>query len=128
MKGKIFTIDEVNRMLPLVKNIVKDVITAYDRVSGNLTDYELAKENGATEEELDIIDKRIANSLSKLQPYVDELENLGCTVRDFQYGVIGFYGDWYGQIVYFCWKDGEELCTHYHNIEEDYTKRKPLKI
>ena len=40
MKGKIFTVDEANRMLPLVSRIAEDIVGTYREVNQSLQAYE----------------------------------------------------------------------------------------
>jgi len=43
MRGKIFTVDEANRMLPLVGRIADDIVTTYTEVNQALAAYETSK-------------------------------------------------------------------------------------
>src|SRR5262245_35365637 len=43
MRGKIFTVDEANRMLPLVERIAEDIVATYGDVNVALQAYEATK-------------------------------------------------------------------------------------
>ena len=130
MKGKIFTVDEANRMLPLVGRIADDIVRSYGDVNNALTSYEghkaLTDHNGIWENELRRLDAEVGDVLERFQGLIQEIEALGGTVKDYEQGFIDFYGDVGGEIVYLCWSRGETSISHWHRLEEGYVKRREL--
>lgn len=130
MKGKIFTVDEANRMLPLVARIAEDIVRSYADVNTALTAYEEEKANVApnrsNEAELRRKDAEVGDVLERFQGLIQEIEALGGTVKDYEQGFIDFYGDVGGEIVYLCWSRGETSISHWHRLEEGYAKRREL--
>jgi len=130
MRGKIFTVDEANRMLPLVVRIADDIVATYGEVNGALQAYEAAKADTsgstASETELRRRDQEVGDVLDRFQGLIQEIEALGGTVRDYERGYVDFYGDVGGEIVYLCWSRGEDSITHWHRLEEGYAKRRHL--
>jgi hypothetical protein len=130
MRGKIFTVDEANRMLPLVARIADDIVATYGEVNGALQAYETAKGDTsgapAAEAELRRRDQEVGDVLDRFQGLIQEIEALGGTVKDYERGFIDFYGDVGGEIVYLCWSRGEDAITHWHRLEEGYAKRRDL--
>jgi hypothetical protein len=130
MKGKIFTVEEANRMLPLVSRIAEDIVAGYGGVTSALQAYEAAKSASHREPgdqpDLQQADADVREALENLQGLVEEIEALGGTVKDYEHGLVDFYGDVAGEIVYLCWRRGEEAITHFHNLEEGYTMRREL--
>lgn len=130
MKGKIFTVDEVNRMLPLVSRIASDIVGAYTTVHQALSVFEDLKERAETDETLELplrrADEDVAGSLDAFQALIEEVEALGGTVKDYEQGAIDFYGEVEGEIVYLCWNPGETEIGYWHALEEGFGKRRPL--
>jgi hypothetical protein len=130
MRGKIFTPDEANRMLPLVSRIADDVVDTYAEVNRALQAFEAAKaraEDDATQEiEVRRADGRVAELLDRFQALIAEVEALGATVKDYESGGIDFYGEVDGEIVYLCWRRGDDSINFWHRLEDGYSKRQPL--
>jgi hypothetical protein len=130
MRGKIFTVDEANRMIPLVARIADDIVATYRSVNLALEAYEAAKAHTNStpdaESELRQCDREVGDVLDRFQGLIHEIEALGGTVKDYERGFIDFYGDVGGEIVYLCWSRGETAITHWHRLEEGYAKRRDL--
>ena len=145
MKGKIYTPDEANRMLPLVSRIADDIVSTYAKVHQALREFEAEKARGEErpssgstrpmdghapdhETSLRRLDAEVARLLDRFQVLVDEIEALGGTVKDYERGCIDFYGEVDGEIVYLCWQRGEDSIAHYHRLDEGFSNRHELEI
>jgi hypothetical protein len=130
MKGKIFTPDEANRMLPLVSRIADDIVAVYTRVNEALQAFEAekvrAESDSSREPMLRQRDAEVAATLDRFQGLIEEIEALGGTVKDYERGMIDFYGEVDGEIVYLCWKRGEETISFWHRLEEGSGKRRAI--
>lgn len=130
MRGKIFTVDEANRMLPLVGRIADDIVATYAEVNQALAAYEASKARAdaspAGEADLRRRDRDVGDVLDRFQGLIQEIEALGGTVKDYERGFIDFYGDVGGEIVYLCWSRGEATISHWHRLDEGYAKRRDL--
>jgi len=130
MRGKIFTVDEANRMLPLVGRIADDIVSTYADVNQALAAYEASKARNdsttAADADLRRRDREVGDVLDQFQGLIQEIEALGGTVKDYERGFIDFYGDVAGEIVYLCWTRGEASITHWHRLDEGYAKRRDL--
>jgi hypothetical protein len=130
MRGKIFTVDEANRMLPLVGRIADDIVATYAEVNQALAAYEASKlradADPAEGPELQRKDREVGDVLDRFQGLIQEIEALGGTVKDYERGFIDFYGDVGGEIVYLCWSRGETAIGHWHRLDEGYAKRRDL--
>ena len=137
MRGKIFTTDEANRMLPLVSRIAEDIVATYADVNRALQAFEAEKtrseagtsaEREARQPFLRQRDVDVASILDRFQGLIEEIEALGGTVKDYERGMIDFYGEVDGEIVYLCWQRGEAEIAHWHRLEEGFNKRRPLPV
>ncbi len=143
MKGKIYTPDEANRMLPLVSRIADDIVATYAKVHQALRELEVARAKheeasasgaNASEREdahpspLTRLDAEVARLLDVFQGLVEEIEALGGTVKDYERGCVDFYGEVDGEIVYLCWQRGEDSIAHWHALDEGYAHRHQLEV
>jgi hypothetical protein len=136
VKGKIFSPDEANRMLPLVSRIADDIVEAYGDVNRTLQAFETAKQNAAPSgpqaaaDEIDLRrrDEDVGRALDRFQGLIEEVEALGGTVKDYERGFVDFYGEVDGEIVYLCWQRGEDHISHWHRLEDGYAKRQALAL
>jgi hypothetical protein len=131
MKGKIFSPDEVNRMLPLVQRIADDVVRTYGEVTRALEAFEAAKATATrgeatAESQLREKDGEVAAALDRFQGLIEEIEALGGTVKDYERGLMDFYGEVDGEIVYLCWQPGETHLQAWHRLEEGFNQRRAL--
>ena len=56
-----------------------------------------------------------------------ELDSMGAVLKDPRTGLVDFYGQVDGKLVWLCWRYGEEAVTHYHSLDEGFSGRKPIE-
>jgi hypothetical protein len=118
VQEKYFTPSEAKKTLPLVKNIVRDILhdvfevrTISDSLGGEIED------NG-----------EIKRLLANIDGYMKELEEIGCSYKDwnFSIGLVDFPSIIDGEEVLLCWRSDEEDILFYHGLNEGYAGRKPI--
>lgn len=129
---KLFTLEEANAMLPLVRAIVQDlsrlsreVIERRERLltlRGNRT----ASGNTPYSEELVQIEQELDNDASILGDYVEELTELGVEPKNGPEGLVDFPCLLDGRVVYLCWKLDEPEIGYWHDIDSGFAGRQPL--
>lgn len=65
-------------------------------------------------------------SAKGLKRAVEQLEEIGCLLKDFEIGLVDFPTLYRGQEVYLCWKQGESGITFWHRIQDGFAGRKPI--
>lgn len=130
MPPKYFTLSEANRTLPLVKRIVADVTALHPKWRDLVYRYELiaaqAKpEWGESEEQL-ALRSQIEDVARQMNDYLRELEEIGCVFKGFEEGLVDFHGTLDGRDMLWCWKQGEQEITHWHEVEAGYAGRQPI--
>jgi len=131
MDGKLFTLEEANRLLPLVRAIARDAVDRYRDAKQAILDLEGLKSRAragqaVTREDAERQDALVASQLDELRRLVDELEALGCRLRDYERGVVDFPAasvDDEGFLVY-CWALGEKQVSHWHSDHEGFEERR----
>lgn len=130
MKGKIFNIEEARKTLPLVSQITKDIVSLE---TGRQKKAERYKELAAQEqlttaegEDMARLEADISNLRSLMLTHIEELEDLGCFLKSSQDGLVDWYAEVEGRIVYLCWKLGEDDILFYHDLESGFVGRKKI--
>ncbi len=123
---RIFTRDEANRSLVLVKRIVGDIVTKYRRLRELHETYQALDQQGNIFEAEETRQRyiRITDELADLR---EEVEEVGCELKDFELGLVDFPSIREGRQVYLCWKLGEERIMCWHETNAGYASRKLLE-
>ncbi len=110
---RLFTRSEAERTLPLVRQIVADVLETGRRIRA------LDKDSAADE---------LPGLEAVLEEHIRELESIGCYYKDwdFSIGLVDFPAEIDGQTVFLCWRSDESGLAWYHPMEEGYQGRRPL--
>ncbi len=130
---RLFTIDEANQRIPLVRAIVQDIVDMYRDLSERRERLENVKRiRGQSQtgrmysEELDQIEADIERDEEKLMGYVHELSDLGVELKDPRSGLIDFAAQLDERVVYLCWKLGENDIEHWHELDAGFAGRQPI--
>jgi hypothetical protein len=131
-KRKLFTVEQANAALPLVRAITadlaqlsRDVIERRERLSTLLA----GRERGARDlygEELAHVESELEKDSERLQEYVEELRDLGVDPKNGPEGLVDFPAMLDGRPVYLCWKLGEPEVLFWHDLDAGFRGRQPL--
>lgn len=115
---KYFTPEEARRTLPLVRQIVKDILETTREM--RLIAEEIS---GAVED-----DPRIQKMAENVNSFLQELEEIGCFYKDsnFTMGLVDFPSIIDDKEVFLCWRSDEDDVLYYHDIQAGYAGRKPI--
>ena len=131
--SKIFTLQEAERLVPTVKQLLQRAIESKSEVE-------------TVEGELQGISERINllggseinpaavlklkrgkdEALRTLRNVVGQIEASGCLVKDLDSGLVDFPALLGDEEVYLCWKLGEDSISYWHRVEEGFAGRKPI--
>ena len=131
--SKIFTLQEAERLVPTVKELLQRAIESKSEVE-------------TVEGELQGISERINllggseinpaavlklkrgkdEALRTLRNVVGQIEASGCLVKDLDSGLVDFPALLGDEEVYLCWKLGEDSIGYWHRVEEGFAGRKPI--
>jgi hypothetical protein len=137
VSARLFTPDEVNRLIPELTRLMEAAIERHrqalalqerlreDRARVAATGGERldAAAWKARAERLDGLGIEVRQGLADIQA-------LGGVVKDLQMGLVDFPGRGpagpRGAVVNLCWKLGEDAVRFWHGMDEGYAQRKPL--
>ncbi len=129
---KLFTVEQANAMLPLVRAIVKDVaelsrdvVERRERLSLLLSGRE-DEPADMYRDELAQVEQELEKDTQRLREYVQELQELGVEPKNGPEGLVDFRCLMDGRVVYLCWKLGEAEITHWHDLDSGFSGRQPL--
>jgi hypothetical protein len=132
MESKLISIEESNRMLPLLRQIVGDIMTNWDKIIYKRTELECLEkgvDGGAglaareRDEKLRGLKHELNWLIDRINCYIREVEDLGCFVEEFKRGIINFPSLYNGRKVFLCWKPDEPSVTHWHELDESFNDR-----
>ena len=133
-ESRVFTLEEVNDLVPKLSVAVKRQLERRSEIEGLLI--RLGRELGDVPERivLDPCDPTAVRTMKRdLVRRIEEyragwkaIEEMGAVLKDARTGLLDFYGTVDGKLVWLCWKYGENEVAHYHALEEGFSGRKPI--
>lgn len=122
---KYFTLEEANRALPQVRQLIVQIMQAREAIIK------------AQPEIWPVLEKAIGNGGSKkagallhefqrVEAGVKELHAIGCQLKDMSLGLIDFPARRDGRDVLLCWKYDEPEVMYWHDLQSGYQGRQRL--
>ena len=131
---RVFTLEAVNALVPRLQNVVGRQLQRRTAIEDLLI--RLGRELGDVPERivLDPADPTDVREMkrdlvAKIETYRAgwrEVEEMGAVLKDPRIGLLDFYGEVDGKLVWLCWKYGESECAFYHALEEGFSARKAI--
>jgi hypothetical protein len=131
----VFTLEAVNALLPRLRELMQAQMDRRNEIEERLQ--QLAKLLGEVPDTIQIEDsdtgevrelkRDLMERVDRYQSGWREVEEMGAVLKDARAGLVDFYGQVDGKLVWLCWKYGEEAVTHYHGLQEGFAGRKPIE-
>ncbi len=122
---KTFTLEEANALVPQVDQLLTEMIDVRGKIVAGGTDLESvlrhAGGNGGSKKASEYV-----LLLQHLNACLTTLQELGVELKDLDQGLVDFPSYRNGQLVYLCWKRGEDRIRFWHSLESGFTGRQPL--
>lgn len=127
---KIFTVDEAERTLPLVRKIVHDLLEEYPRWRSAVSHYEILSGGARADwgETPELLEARTAVTTlaERINNYLGELAGIGCVFKGFDAGLVDFYSLRDDRLIFLCWRLSEDRIRYWHEIDSGFSGRQPL--
>ena len=127
---KLFTLQEAERTLPLVRRIVQDLTAEYPAWRAAVGRFEILTGGARADwgETSDLVAARdaVTAHADRINHYLQELEAVGCVFKGFDAGLVDFYSLRDDRVVFLCWRLGEERITHWHELDAGFGGRQPI--
>jgi len=130
-----FTAASANRMLPLVRAIVQDIVELHrdledrsqrlDHLRDVAGSTRRRDDDPYTEEVLQM-QRDLDQDAERLKGYVRELDTLGVEFKDAGKGLVDFPTMIDGKIAYLCWRLGETEVGYWHPLNGGDVSRRSL--
>jgi hypothetical protein len=131
----VFTLEAVNALLPRLRDLMQAQMDRRGEIEKRLE--ELSRMLGEVPDTIQIDDadappvrelkQELIERVDRYQSAWREVEEMGAVLKDARSGLVDFYGQVDGKLVWLCWKYGEEAVTHYHGLQEGFAGRKPIE-
>jgi len=129
--SQLFTIDDANRMLPLVRAIVADIVRLAEDLDNRQQRLESlvrneTQGNDPYSEEVHQMQLEVNADEVRLEDYIAELTDLGVELQDSIIGEVDFRTQIERQDARLCWKMGEAEVGHWHTEDAGFAGRQSL--
>lgn len=130
---RFFDLPEAESLLPEVEGIVRRLIQSkreYDEAETELMPLmqRIALMGGTVppREEMQQLRLRKDSAARTLKSLVEQIQEIGCELKDLDMGLIDFPTLYRGQHVYLCWKLGEPKIGFWHSLDAGYLGRRAI--
>ena len=124
-----FTVEQANKMLPLVRRIVRDIVDTHRAWSTAVKAYEQAATWTRADSQVSALtplEKEVHRLAAEIEGYLGELRELGVDFKGFEQGLVDFPGERDGRVICLCWKLDEDEVRYWHEVADGYAGRQPL--
>jgi hypothetical protein len=130
---KRFSLAEAQSLIPEVDRLMREAVAAK-------TEYEEAERaiqaftervmmmGGVTVDRDRAIEakERRSSAATALRSAIEQVQEIGCVVKDLDTGLVDFPTLFRGVEVYLCWKLGEAAIEYWHGVDEGFKGRKTI--
>jgi hypothetical protein len=122
---KTFTVSEARQALPNLRALLVELQSERSALIALHPHINLARaraeQNGGSPFGERYLDHAFAFAM-----LLDEIEQTGVIIKDFNAGLVDFPHEHEGRIVYLCWKLGEDDLSWWHEIDDGFAGRQPI--
>jgi hypothetical protein len=125
---KIYSPEQANRSLPLVRRIVEDIVRSHRGWTEVVQQIELLSSGAErADAQLSALERDAMRLAYEVAAFERELDVLGVSLKDRQMGLIDFPGERDGRRIWLCWRLGEPAVRYWHELEAGFAGRQPLR-
>jgi hypothetical protein len=131
---RVFTISEVNALIPALSSLVQDQLREQSEIEHGLA--ELMRLTGEPPRSLEPaspdsaevsrLKRDLRSRISRYETGWQRVQKWGGVIKDPQTGLVDFYGRVDGKLVWLCWRYGEDTLGYYHDLTSGFSGRRPL--
>ena len=131
MAPRRFTLDEAESLLSRLTGLLtqmQGLKQEHDRLQEKVWEFERKMDSNGhlAEAELNEARQEMAKASSQVNSLIEELQTVGCELKDIDQGLVDFRTVMDGREVYLCWKLGESGIGWWHELETGFAGRQPL--
>src|SRR5690348_13106143 len=125
--AKRFTLAEAQSLIPSVDRLLRKAVelkTEYAGAEHRVESYQkrILMMGGMVVDRGQALESRQRRdqTAAALRAVLEEVQQLGCVVKDLDIGLVDFPTQFQGREVYLCWKLGEPAIEFWHGIDEGF--------
>ena len=130
---KRFTLVEAQSLIPQLDRLLRDAVEAKseyqsaERVIQEFTERVMMMGGIAVNRDKAVESRsRRDAAAAQLRAAIEQVQELGCVIKDLHIGLIDFPTLFRGVEVYLCWKLGESGIAFWHAVDEGFSGRKAI--
>ena len=132
---KVFSLNEANGLLGQVEPLVRQLQGLQQSIikTNQQLDEAVAKlsqGNGyplhEVKQQIHSLTQHQLQLIEAFQSALQQLEDLGCLLKDLSMGLVDFYGQREGELILLCWRMGEDRIRYWHRVEDGFSGRQLL--
>lgn len=131
---KLFTIDEANSLVPFLQETLDTLqkqVREVVRLKRQIEVLNLICDSRVSQQNLDFQEYVQKTALyhqliGQADALIREVRVKGCLLRDVHTGIVDFYAEMEGRVVFLCWRRGESVITFWHPVGEGYGQRRHI--
>jgi len=131
---RLFTLDEAQRVLPLVRSIVRGILEDYAQLQQRSVELREKKREATTtigrsaRLAATTLSTEIEELTGRVNEALAELNALGVEFKGYEQGLVDFPARRNEEIIYLCWKVDEERIAYWHTLEGGYAGRRGREV
>ncbi len=131
---EILTVDDVLSRAPLLKRVVRDFVSCYERRKKNREFLDelsiIAKKFNSPEidETMYRLQREVAQYNRDMDSFEKEIRQLGGLLKDRERGLVYFYSERDGRRIYLIWDIHHPDLVSWHELGETYSDRIPVDL
>jgi hypothetical protein len=122
----LFTVDKANTILPKVKKKFDEILCCKNNVMDIQEELQNLSDSNCSFEKFIKKKQELNNIVTSLYKMIQELEDMGVTVKSVDDGLLDFPSIRYDEEIWLCWKFGENKVKFWHGKDEGFMGRKPI--
>lgn len=131
--SKRFTLAEAESLIPNVDRLLRQAVelkSGYANAARKMDSFQerialmggVIVDRGKVQEARD----RRDDAAASLRSLIEQVQGLGCLIKDLDIGLVDFPTTFRGREVYLCWKLGEPSIAYWHGVDEGFAGRKAI--
>lgn len=120
--AKLFTEHEASQLIPRLEALIRKLQANAAQARKRAADIG----SSADLEELSRTDPLMRSAMREMGKVAEEIQGLGCFLKDVDLGLVDFPGEINGETVFLCWQYGEPRIVAWHPVDEGFGSRRPL--
>ncbi|MBI2913377.1 MAG: DUF2203 domain-containing protein [Chloroflexi bacterium] len=131
MAPRRFSLDEAERLLPRLSGLLlrlQELKREHDQLQEQAREIEgkMASDGHLLEAGLNQARQAMVRAAAEVSALIEEVQALGCELKDIDQGLVDFRTVVDGREVYLCWKLGEPAIAWWHELQTGFAGRQPL--